>query len=329
MKKVLFLMFTLVLLSALSFGQALQNYQVGGVFSAPPYAGYSLKTTTAVGGAGAASVTIDNCYANTAGFGGKKFNPIFVNNQVTILDSASETVTVTAVTAPGSTGSCSFSATFTGAHPAGASIMSGTFGLAEAVADAATNGGVVRVGADWGGSASTVTSLTKGATNVFVQSLLSTGETFYGWNGTAYVAIPGPTVGITANGAAFVPFVNSELLTLSTGGTTTDTTANLLPANSIILGVVGRVTTTITTGCTGWQMGDPTTAGRFTASNVTLAAGTTDVGKVQLTTGVASATTGLFQTSAAKVRVTCATAAPGAGAVRITVFGYTLTPPAS
>jgi hypothetical protein len=130
------------------------------------------------------------------------------------------------------------------------------------------------------------------------------------------------------NGAKLVFGTKSEDLTLSTGGTTTDSSANLLPANSFILNITGTVTTTITAGCTGWQLGDPTTAGRFTASNTTLTAGTSSVGSVHATTGIASATTGLFQSAAAKVRVTCATAAPGAGKVRLTVTYLQWIPPA-
>lgn len=117
------------------------------------------------------------------------------------------------------------------------------------------------------------------------------------------------------NGATWQRGFATELLTLSTSGTTTDTSANLLPANSIIEAVVARVTTTITTA-TNWKLGDATTAGRFTAANGTLTAGTTDIGLVHIDqTGAA----GPRQTAAAKVRVTC-TGTPGAGAVRITVF---------
>lgn len=119
----------------------------------------------------------------------------------------------------------------------------------------------------------------------------------------------------TANGASWVRGSASELLTLSTLGATTDTTANLLPANAVIEAVVARVTTTITTA-TDWKLGDATTPGRFTAANVTLTAGTTDIGLVHVDqTGAA----GPRQTSAAKVRVTT-TGTPGAGVIRITVF---------
>ena len=127
-----------------------------------------------------------------------------------------------------------------------------------------------------------------------------------------------------ANAAQLTYSSASELLTLSTGGTTTDTSANLLPANAIIVAVVARVTTTITTA-TSWQLGDPTTAGRFTAANSTMVAGTTDVGTLHYDgTGAA----GQRQVAAAKVRVTTV-GTPGAGAIRITVFYYTILPPQS
>lgn len=128
----------------------------------------------------------------------------------------------------------------------------------------------------------------------------------------------------TVNGAVWYHASVSELVTLSTAGTTTDTTANLLPANAIIEAVVARVTTTITTA-TDWQLGDATTPGRFTAANSTLAAGTTDVGLVHIDqTGAA----GPRQTTAAKLRVTT-TGTPGAGVIRVTVFYRQFTPPAS
>ena len=122
----------------------------------------------------------------------------------------------------------------------------------------------------------------------------------------------------TTNGADWIRGSASELLTLSTAGTTTDTTANLLPANAIIEAVVARVTTTITTA-TSWQLGDPTTAGRFTNANSTMTAGTTDIGLKHQQGSVATDAAGPVQTAAAKVRVTTV-GTPGAGAIRITVF---------
>lgn len=119
----------------------------------------------------------------------------------------------------------------------------------------------------------------------------------------------------TANDAQWARRMLSEEITLSTSGTTTDSSANLLPANSIIRAVVARVTVAIT-GATDWKLGDPTTSGRFTAANSTLALGTTDVGLVHIDqTGAA----GPRQTSAAKVRITN-TGTPTGGKVRVTVF---------
>jgi hypothetical protein len=133
------------------------------------------------------------------------------------------------------------------------------------------------------------------------------------------------------NGAKLYFGSNSADITLSTGGTTTDSAVALIPAGAVILHVVGVVSTTISGGtCSGWQLGDPTTAGRFTANDTTLTAGETQIGMVHLSTGIASATTGMIQpvaTGAAKVRVTCATGAPGAGKVRVTVFYLQPTPP--
>lgn len=139
----------------------------------------------------------------------------------------------------------------------------------------------------------------------------------------------GNTVLQSTNGATWTSGQSSELITLNTGGTTTDSAANLLPANSIITAVVARVTTTITAGCTGWEVGDPTTAARFTSNNVTLTAGTTGVGLNHQQGSVTTDAAGPVQTSAAKIRITCATAAPGAGAIRVTVFYQTFVPPTS
>jgi len=134
-----------------------------------------------------------------------------------------------------------------------------------------------------------------------------------GANGTTFT---------TDNGAQWVRGQATELITLSTSGTTTDSSADLLPANSIIESVVLRVTTTITTA-TDWKAGDATTPGRFTTANGTRTAGTTDIGLVHVDQAGAA---GPRQTSAAKLRITT-TGTPGAGAVRATVFYRQFVPP--
>lgn len=123
----------------------------------------------------------------------------------------------------------------------------------------------------------------------------------------------------SANGAQWVRGQISEEITLSTSGTTTDSVADLLPANSVIEGVVARVTQAITTA-TDWKLGDATTAGRFTAAQATtqLNLGATVVGLVHRDPAAVSAA-GPQQAAAAKLRVTT-TGTPGAGKIRVTVF---------
>jgi len=111
----------------------------------------------------------------------------------------------------------------------------------------------------------------------------------------------------------------SEDLTLSTVGLTTDTAANLLPANSFILGVVARITAAITV-TTNWALGDAGSAARYLAATTNLTIGTTKVG---------AAAGFYFQAAAAKLRVTCTVANPGAGRIRLTVFYLELVPPTS
>ena len=129
---------------------------------------------------------------------------------------------------------------------------------------------------------------------------------------------------VGANGETWVRGQISELITLSTSGTTTDSASNLLPSNSIIEAVVARVTTTITTA-TDWKLGDAATAGRFSPANHDLTAGTAQVGTVQADQ---SGAPGPRQISAAKLRITT-TGTPGAGVIRVTVFYRQFVPPTS
>lgn len=120
----------------------------------------------------------------------------------------------------------------------------------------------------------------------------------------------------TVNSSDWVLGQISELITLSTSGLTTDSVANLLPANSIIEAVTARITTTITT-TTNWALGDATIAARFAAANATLTSGTTTVGLQHVDQ---TGTSGPKQVSAAKLRITCTGSNPGAGVIRVTVF---------
>lgn len=107
----------------------------------------------------------------------------------------------------------------------------------------------------------------------------------------------------------------TELVTLSTSSATKDTTANLLPSNSLIEAVTARVTTTIATA-TDWKLGDSVVSGRFTAASTSLTAGSTIVGLVHIDQ---TSNSSPRQTAAAPIRVTCS-GTPSAGAIRITSY---------
>ena len=133
----------------------------------------------------------------------------------------------------------------------------------------------------------------------------------------------------SANAAEWKQGQLSEEITLSTAGVTTDSVADLLPANSIMEAVVARVTQTITTA-TDWKLGDATQAGRFLAaqSGAQLTLGATAVGLAHADPTVATANLGPVQTAAAKLRITT-TGTPGAGKIRITTFFRTFVAPTS
>lgn len=129
---------------------------------------------------------------------------------------------------------------------------------------------------------------------------------------------------VTVNGASWVPYVDSESITLDTGALTTDSAGNLLHANSLIDAVVCTQTTAITTS-TNWGISDPTTANRF--KSATTIATTSLVGLDQWDPDGAAAADGPKQLTAAKLRITVTVANPGAGVVRCSVFGRSATAP--
>lgn len=148
-----------------------------------------------------------------------------------------------------------------------------------------------------------------------------------GWKLTA---TPGSGGGVTqysvdgGNGAFLHAKAIAEEITLDTGAAFTDSAADLLPANAILLGVVARVTTTITTATT-WRLGDANVDDRFSDDETTLAAGTTKVGLNHQKGNVITENAGPTQTAAAKLRITL-DGNPGAGAIRVTVFFVELIP---
>lgn len=140
------------------------------------------------------------------------------------------------------------------------------------------------------------------------------------------------TIGPTANGAKAVDGAISEEITLSTSGLTTDSSTNLLPANSVILGGVAYVTTAITGNTITYALGDSSTADRFTdaVGTTALAAGQTNV-FANIYNPAKAAGYSPYQAAAAKLRVTATSGAgnPLTGKIRVTVFYRTFTPPTS
>jgi hypothetical protein len=115
-----------------------------------------------------------------------------------------------------------------------------------------------------------------------------------------------------------------ETITLSTSGTTTNSTnTSMLPAGSVIDGVTCYVNTTITTA-TNWSVGDATTSTRFCSAQTGMGAGTEAVCLNHLKGGVSTDATGPTQAANAALRITT-TGTPGAGkiscAVTARVFG--------
>lgn len=119
----------------------------------------------------------------------------------------------------------------------------------------------------------------------------------------------------------------SESLTLNTGGLTTDSVANLLPAGAVIGSVTYRVLTSITTAA-NFSLGDATTPTRFAAALTTLTAANTGTAQDHLSGAVPSVAAGPVQGAASKLRITC-NVNPGAGVIRVTVNYQKATPPTS
>jgi hypothetical protein len=120
----------------------------------------------------------------------------------------------------------------------------------------------------------------------------------------------------------------SEEITLSLIAVTTDSTANLLPANALIDFVTFRVTADITGGTATISLGDDDgNATRFVNAAAEIHSGDTGVGIIQWNPTNADAV-GPVQAAASKIRIT-ANAQPTGGKVRVQVFYRTAGLPSS
>jgi len=121
-----------------------------------------------------------------------------------------------------------------------------------------------------------------------------------------------------------------EEITLT--ASSTNSVANLLPANSLILGVLGRVTESITratTPATGVAIGDTAVGVRFVQSGgMGVTNGSTAIGLRQWRGSVAADANGPTQTAAGQVQINIdGTGAVLTGKVRVVVHYLTFTVP--
>lgn len=123
------------------------------------------------------------------------------------------------------------------------------------------------------------------------------------------------------NGGGMVYWeIDPGIVTLNTGGQSTNLGSINIPTRSTVMGATAKVTTTIT-GCSGgWSLGH-TSGTELTAANTTLTAGTN--------TDSSTLNPAVAFNVAAKVPIAfCTTAAATAGAVHAKFWGYKMAAPA-
>lgn len=124
----------------------------------------------------------------------------------------------------------------------------------------------------------------------------------------------------TNNGGGMVYWqIDPGSVTLSTGGANTNLGSIAIPTRSVVMGAVGRVTTTIGTCAGGWSLGF-STGTEFGAANTTLTAGTT--------TDSSTISAAVTMTAAATVPIAhCTTSNASAGAIHARFWGYKFAAP--
>jgi hypothetical protein len=214
-----------LLISSAAFAQSNQS-RIGGVYFVPPYYGWQLYLTSNVTAGtfpvqiSAGSITLSD---------GRQAIPFAVGAPVLIDNGANqETITPTAVkfcfSTPNPFQPCTITATFTKAHVAGALVRSSSFGLQEAINDAAVMGGVVVVDATFQGSTATITGAA-GSVKVAIQDNRSGLPQNYSWTGSAYALAasnglgdPGSNGIVKRTGTnATAPAAASDVASLYTG----------------------------------------------------------------------------------------------------------------
>jgi hypothetical protein len=202
----------------------------------------------------------------------------------------------------------------------------------DTVASGATRGDLITAN-----SSALWTRLALGAASTF---LMSNGSDLayqaVGWSDSGSIvsstAARSVAFPVTANGANLTFGVNSESITIT--AFETDSAADLLPANSLILFGTGRVTTNLLrdgVAATSWNISDPTTNARIMGANTGVTAGSTGLGIQHWLGSVTTDAAGPTQLAAAKVRIRVNAGAGSSysGVVRVSIFYLTATAPTS
>ncbi|TAN23901.1 MAG: hypothetical protein EPN33_03540 [Acidobacteria bacterium] len=163
-----------------------QIAELGGRFYPAAFSGWQASTITPVLAPGLATVIVNPSQVSLVGNG--SIAPVITGVPVEVQDgSNSEIITPTAVTCGSS--SCSMTAAFTYPHPGGFRLTSANFGLNEAIASAAAQGGgTVVVSNLWDGSTAQLVGAA-GAMNVAVEDLRAGNDLRYVWTGTSYAPV--------------------------------------------------------------------------------------------------------------------------------------------
>lgn len=168
--------------------------------------GSGVMVTQGNGATGASTLTVAQCQITVGG--GVPVSPFNTNAPITVLDGTNnETVTPTAVSPVNVGNGCQITASFTYVHGTGAMIISGTYGLQEAInfIHTSQNGGIVIVSSNFPGSVSMITGAA-GFVDTQIQWNHSGYPQYYVWNGANYVLNPSANL-------ATVNLVNPTALT--------------------------------------------------------------------------------------------------------------------
>lgn len=219
MKRILHLLLALILLPSFAVAQGLRQSNLSaprvlGSAVASEFGNWSIPIDPASAFSTTGSHTVQVIASQVDLPGGTSINPFVAGSPLYIADPANpETVTIVSANCSAGSFFCTFTATFTYAHPSKFNVQSGTKGLQEAVnyMHFGLHGGMINVTpSDWGGTTAMITDAV-GYSDVSIFDLRSGNDLFYTWDGTDYVITWGVYVngGVTPTTIAQVSVINN------------------------------------------------------------------------------------------------------------------------